>query len=215
MINRKGMMMKKAIFMMLLATIATTAAMAQGRTGTVSVTPMVGGTLTDLVGKDAKGYSMKAGLVAGVELAYQVSPKIAISAGALYSMEGCKTNKSTEPKIKLEYWNVPLLANIYIARGLAVKAGLQPGFLVRARINGDGGIYSDYDIREMFHPVDLSVPIGLSYEVSNFVFDARYNFGLTKATKSSYMIFGNQFSDEPNNIRNSVFQFTLGYKIGL
>jgi hypothetical protein len=67
----------------------------------------------------------------------------------------------------------------------------------------------------MFHPVDLSVPVGLSYEVSNFVFDARYNFGLTKATKSSYMIFGNQFSDEPNNIRNSVFQFTLGYKIDL
>ena len=208
-------MMKKKIILMLMAAVSTASLMAQERTGSVSLKPLAGVSLSSLVGKDAKGYSMKAGLVAGVELAYQVSPKIAISAGALYSMEGCKTSKTTEPKIKLEYWNVPLLANFYIARGLAVKAGLQPSFLVRAKINGDGGIYSDYDIREMFHPVDLSVPIGLSYEVSNFVFDARYNFGLTKATKSSYMIFGNQFSDEPNNIRNSVFQFTLGYKIDL
>ena len=215
MINRKGMMMKKAIFMLLLATIATTAAMAQGRTGSVSVTPMAGGTLTNLVGKDATGYSSKVGLVAGAELAYQLSPKLALSGGALYSMEGCKTNKSTKPKINLEYVNVPILANYYLARGLAVKAGLQPCFLTRARINADGGIYSDIDIHDMFHAVDLSVPVGLSYEVRNFVVDARYNIGLTKATKSSYSAFGDNYTDEPNSIRNSVFQLTIGYKINL
>ena len=215
MINRKGMMMKKAIFMLLLATIATTAAMAQGRTGSVSVTPMAGGTLTNLVGKDATGYSSKVGLVAGAELAYQLSPKLALSGGALYSMEGCKTNKSTEPKINLEYVNVPILANFYFIKGLVVKTGLQPSFLTRARINADGGIYTDINVRDMFHAVDLSLPVGLSYEVSNFVVDARYNIGLTKATKSSYSAFGDNYTDEPNSIRNSVFQLTIGYKINL
>ena len=50
--------------------------------------------------------------------------------------------------------------------------------------------------------VDLSIPVGLSYEYSNFVFDARYNFGVTKV------------ADDADS-KNSVFQFTLGYKFAL
>ena len=50
--------------------------------------------------------------------------------------------------------------------------------------------------------VDLSIPIGLSYEFSNFVIDGRYNWGLTKVAKDS-------------DSKNSVFQNTLGYKLPL
>ena len=49
--------------------------------------------------------------------------------------------------------------------------------------------------------VELSVPIGLSYEISDFVFDARYNLGIAKINKNS------------GSIRNSVFQISVGYKI--
>ena len=50
--------------------------------------------------------------------------------------------------------------------------------------------------------VDVSIPVGLSYEYSNFVLDARYNFGVTKVFENS-------------DTKNSVFQFTLGYKFEL
>ena len=46
----------------------------------------------------------------------------------------------------------------------------------------------------------LSVPVGLSYEYSNFVLDARYNFGVTDLFKGL------------GTMRNNVIQLTLGYK---
>ena len=49
---------------------------------------------------------------------------------------------------------------------------------------------------------DLSIPVGLSYEYKNFVLDGRYNFGVTNISKNG-------------NPKNSVFQFTLGYKFDI
>ena len=49
---------------------------------------------------------------------------------------------------------------------------------------------------------DFSIPIGLRFEFSNVVIDARYNIGITKIEKDG-------------KERNSVFQFTLGYKFKL
>jgi hypothetical protein len=50
--------------------------------------------------------------------------------------------------------------------------------------------------------VDFSIPVGMSYEINNFVFDARYNWGVTKVFDGS-------------DSKNSVFQITLGYKLDL
>ena len=49
---------------------------------------------------------------------------------------------------------------------------------------------------------ELSIPVGLSYEISDFVIDARYNFGVTKVL-------------DGDDCKNSVFQFTVGYKFAL
>ena len=53
-----------------------------------------------------------------------------------------------------------------------------------------------------FKSFDFSIPLGLSYEFSDFVIDARYVFGLTD-------LVGYDKS------KNSVIQFTVGYKIPL
>jgi hypothetical protein len=44
--------------------------------------------------------------------------------------------------------------------------------------------------------------MGISYEFSDFVIDARYNLGLTKTNKEG-----------DKSIKNSVFMLTLGYNI--
>ncbi len=49
---------------------------------------------------------------------------------------------------------------------------------------------------------DFAISIGLSYEWNNIVFDARYNLGVTKMVDN-------------DDTKNSVFQFTVGYKFKL
>ena len=55
---------------------------------------------------------------------------------------------------------------------------------------------------------DFSVPVGLSYEISDAVIDARYNIGVTKVNKDD--IHGFCFKDPR---RNSLIMLTIGYKV--
>ena len=112
-----------------------------------------------------------------------------------------------DEKNTLTYLNVPILANYYVAPGLAIKAGVQPGFLLSRKWKGEENIDGkwvkfDESGTDGLKKFDLSIPIGLSYEISDFVIDARYNLGLTKIV-------------EHYDGKNSVIMLTLGYKIPL
>lgn len=155
---------------------------------------MAGGVLSNLVG-DVSNNKMKFGAVGGLEIGCNITDMFAITGGVLYSMQGCK-NDLTDSNLNLNYINVPVLANVYVIPGLAIKAGPQIGFLMSAKIG---------DISQMdYHKkIDFSVPVGLSYEFSDVVIDARYNIGLTDIYKNS----------GGDKIRNGVIMLTIGYKI--
>ena len=177
--------------------LASVASYAQHAVGSFTLQPKIGMNIADLTDEDKS--DARIGLAAGAEFEYQVTDIVSVSFGALYSMQGCKVDDAT---VKLDYINVPLLANVYVAKGFAVKLGLQPAFCINNKAkakSGDNSIQTDGIDENTF---ELSMPIGLSYEFSNFVIEGRYNFGLTKA-----------FKDEDN--KNSVFQFTVGYKLPL
>ena len=208
--------MKRTFLAAALAALCVVSAQAQGAVGSFSLKPMVGGTLTDIVGSDAEGTKMKVGFVGGAELSYQVAPQIAISGGALYAMQGCVMDQQYDPKMKLEYLNIPFLVNYYVAKGLAIKAGVQPGFLMKAETSASSnGISADIDVKDLYYKVDVAIPVGVSYEVSNFVIDARYCFGLMKIAKTHGTVMGQMIHDERNNVRNSMFMLTVGYNIPL
>ena len=59
----------------------------------------------------------------------------------------------------------------------------------------------DVDIKDGCETFDLAIPVGLSYEISDFVIDARYNFGTSKIYKGGA------------KCKNSVIMVTLGYRI--
>lgn len=115
----------------------------------------------------------------------------------------------------MDYVNVPIMANIYVAKGLALKAGIQPGFLTndKAKVESDG-VSAEIDLKKAFRDagmddadvkdIDFSIPVGISYEYHQFQLDARYNFGVTKA-----------ITGDGESTKNSVFQITLGYKFDL
>lgn len=152
---------------------------------------------------DADDADPRIGLAAGAEFEYGLTDNIGLSAGVLYSMQGVKTIiVDDDCTSKLDYLNVPILANFYVAKGFAVKLGVQPGFKLssKAKFKGSGGS-KEVDV-DGFKSVDLSIPVGLSYQYQNIVFDARYNWGVTNLVEDS-------------DSKHSVFQITVGYKFSL
>jgi len=165
------------------------------------------------------------GFTGGVELEYALADQLGLTFGFFYARQGAKTEDNMF-KIKMDYAKIPLMLNFYPIPnvGLAVKAGVQVGFASCKRITVNGIEYNaDYDraifinrfgqrfvrpveseLSRQFNKVDFSIPVALSYELYNFVLEARYNIGLTKVMK-----------DDPESSKHMVWQFTLGYKIPL
>lgn len=191
----------KKILLMAVVMLASVASYAQQAVGTFTLQPKIGMNVASLTKCD--GCDPRIGLAAGVEAEYQATDIFSVSAGLIYSMQG---NKAKEDGVtlttKLDYINIPILANVYVTKGLAVKLGVQPAFNVsdKQKLSGGKAFVEAEDVgAESF---DFSIPVGLSYEFNNVVIDARYNFGVTNIA-------------DGGDSKNSVFQFTLGYKFAL
>lgn len=188
----------KKILVMAAMVLSSVGAFAQHEVGSFTLQPKFGMNVANLTGDDVDAIKSKVGFVAGVEGEYQFTDMISGAVGVLYSQQGGAGKHDSDYKLKLDYINVPVVCNVYVAKGLAVKAGVQFGFNVNDERTYDGHKISNLDAKGF----DFSIPVGLSYEYSNFVLDARYNWGLTKL-------------QEHAKVNNSVFQFTLGYKFAL
>ena len=192
--------MRKVIIMAVLM-LASVATFAQRPVGSLTVQPKIGMNFATLTKADDS--ESRIGLVAGAELEYQLSDIFSISGGALYSQQGCEWSEDGRTETnKLDYINIPVLANVYVVKNLAVKFGVQPAFNVNSKAKASKGDSSIQGSIEGIKTFDFSIPIGLSYEYKNIVIDGRYNFGLTKVSK---------YADS----KNSVFQLTLGYKLDI
>ena len=206
---------------------------AQNEVGQVTLKPMVGLNIASM--SKADNSKVRVGVAAGVEAEYGIAENFGISAGLLYSQQGVKSNEGWgavftdevgdliggwafegKTTVKLDYINIPILAQFYPVKGLAIKAGIQPGFNVLKKVALDGTAYQasvqggnakkvdeSYKINEGVKGFQFAIPVGISYEYESFVLDARYNIGITKIFKDA---------DEG---RNSTFSITIGYKFAL
>ena len=191
----------KKLFLAVVAMMISAATFAQNEVGQLTIQPKVGVNIANIT--DADDADPRIGLAAGAEFEYGLTDNIGLSAGVLYSMQGVKTTIIDDDCTwKLDFLNVPILANFYVAKGFAVKLGVQPGFKLssKAKFKGSGGS-KEVDV-DGFKSVDLSIPVGLSYQYQNIVFDARYNWGVTKIVDDA-------------DSKHSVFQITVGYKFSL
>ena len=112
------------------------------------------------------------------------------------------------------------MANIYIAPGVAIKAGLQMGFAMSSKMeltttdyteNKEGEITpstpkeESYNLNSTMKKVNFSIPVGFSYEFANVVLDARYNIGLTPIQQVL----------DYKGPKNKVFTVSVGYRFTL
>lgn len=193
--------MKRLTMMAVLAIAALTANAqnTQHEVGEITIQPKAGLAIGSLSGKYTyvgEKAKLRFGLSAGMEAEYYANNCFSISAGVNYDQQGWKIDNVTH---KLDYLNIPVLANYYVTRGLAVKIGVQPGFLLNAR-EGSNTVKSDYK------SFNFSIPIGISYEYQNFVLDARSNWSVVRANKNY---------DDENKWRSDLVTFTIGYKFSL
>jgi hypothetical protein len=206
--------MKKKILSMVVLMSTSLCTFAQNGVGDWSFMPKAGLNLATMTNDDDA--KIRPALTIGGEFGYVASPKVALSFGAMYSQQGCKGNvQGIDATIKMDYINVPIIAACRVTDNLSVKVGLQPGFLIndKVKVSANGasaevGLKESYDAIGMdvtINKVDFSIPIGISYDFSNVQLDLRYNAGLTNILS----ITGGE------GTKNSVFQFTIGYKFGL
>lgn len=224
-------MMMKKLMMMAIVVMATVQAHAQLEEGEWSIIPRVGVNIADMTGKlfdatkaegtyDATLHPLVT-VAAGAEGEYGITEQWGFAIGINYARQGAKTDDNLF-KVAIDYMNIPLMLEYYPIPnfGLALKAGAQIGLTSHKEVKIDGVTYNadalvrynwwgrpryvESELSRQFNKVDFSIPLGISLEVANFVVDARYYLGLTNVTK-----------DDPENSKNRVWQFTLGYKINL
>ena len=195
--------------------MATASAKAQHEESEATIQPRIGMTMSTLTNMDDS--KQKLNLCYGVEYEYYLTDRFSMALGVMFTNQGAKfkeeTSSGTEKyELNVYYSNVPITANYYILPGLSVRAGLQPGYRVKTRMEiNDEKIDMDKFLAYVFegeddgiklNKFDLSIPVGLSLELYNVTLQASYNFGVTKL-----------FSGISDTVNNRVLMVTLGYKL--
>jgi hypothetical protein len=227
----------KKMMMIVAMMAATVTASAQFEAGTFSLQPKLGATgsmLSNMPNLDTAGAggvyltsdkTATGGFIIGGEAEYQLTNVFSLAAGVNYAQQGSGWKDKSfsvngvvadlkDAKVELGYVNVPIVANVYLFKGFALKAGVQFGFLTNADMKftlkseqGNLNQSSDFDqsIMDGCEKFDIAIPVGVSYQFKvPIVIDARYNIGLKNVSKE----VGEDF-------KNQVFQITVGYKFAL
>lgn len=228
----------RRLFLLSLFVLSVFAVQAQPKWGTWSVVPHVGVSFANLT-KDAiyvpySGTShsqARIGFSGGADVYYQLTDKLALSGGVAYTQAGCNfkdvpadlsARSGTvfhDSYYNLGYVDVPLLAHVYVSKGLSFSVGCQPSFLTKAtahtemqdyETDGKGGIkydkneVSEGDAKTLFKKTAFAIPVGISYEYENVMLMARYNIGLSK-------VYNHDLSDS----KNKIITVSVGYKFNL
>ena len=179
-------------------------------------------------GTDSKGSEYKAGFAAGAFLNFGLSENLSVQPELLYSQKGASidgvtyiTGTPTAPVIKtdgtgkttLGYLDVPIMFRYATGddgQGLFFEAGPQGSFVINQRsFLEDGGgkqIGSSSTSTDDLNKVVLGYVAGLGYQLtSGLGLGIRYTGDVTQVEKDAV---------GASNIRNSVFQFQVGYAFG-
>lgn len=228
----------RRLFLLSLFVLSVFSVQAQPKWGTWSVVPHVGVSFANLtndavhVADNRISHSQtRIGFSGGADVYYQLTDKLALSGGVAYTQAGCNfkdipadlsARSGTvfhDSYFNLGYVDVPLLAHVYVSKGLAFSLGCQPSFLTKAtahaemqdyETDGKGGIkydknvVSEGDAKHWYKKTAFAIPVGVSYEYENVMLTARYNIGLSK-------VYNHNLGDS----KNKIITVSVGYKFNL
>ena len=151
-----------------------------------------GGNIATLAG--AEGVSSKFGFHVGGIIEFKFSDKFSLQPELLYSTQGASSSADSSYKINFNYLNVPVMFKYFVAEGISLEAGPQAGVAVTLE-DSEGT-----DLELTHETVDYGLNFGGGYELPSGLFaQVRYYFGLMNISIN-------------DDYKNSVIQFSLGYK---
>ncbi|PKG42755.1 porin family protein [Psychroflexus sp. MES1-P1E] len=127
---------------------------------------------------------------------FKLNKKISLQPELLYSTQGSEVQNSL--KIKVDYLTIPLMVKYYLSEKFSVEAGPQASFLLNDKAEFDDSSIPDADIDASSFDFGLNAGLGYNFN-SNLFAQVRYNYGITTV-------------GENPDVKNSVFQMSLGYK---
>lgn len=187
----------KKFFNLIAVALISISASAQSEVGSLTWKPNVGITYSTATGDGSDNFKGAIGLTAGVDAMYMVNEKFGASAGLNYTGYNISTDYPSgydEDNVIYSnyYFNIPIMGNYYVAQNLALKAGIAINILSTAKYDG-------HDVKDNYQSTFFTIPLGASYEINDFVLEARYNIGVSKV--------GNVGDGSFNALT-----FTVGYK---
>lgn len=210
--------MKNLFLVTLVVLLSVTTIHAQSDQITTQFGVKGGLNFSNITGDDIGDLDMLTSFNLGLFMEIPLSERFSFQPEVLYSGQGFTgvtrdqdnifdTDQNTE--YQLSYIQVPLMAKLYLVKGLYLEAGPQFGFKVNEEIDteprSDGGdtvIDSEDSYIKNF---DTSVALGTGYKFDNgFSLSARYTHGLTNIFKEDTMF-------ENVDAKNSVWQFGVGF----
>jgi hypothetical protein len=132
--------------------------------------------------------------------------KIGIQPEIIFSQQGSKVKiNSQDLESNFSYINIPVMLKVYLVAGLNIQVGPQFGFVASAKqeqIDAFSGDVTKEDVKDQMKKSDISAGLGAGWDLPfGLTVDARYNLGLSKINEGS------------GDIKNQVFQLSLGYKL--
>lgn len=149
---------------------------------------------------DEEDTESRTGFAAGVLMVIPINARFAFQPEALFSQQGAKA-EGQDASIKLDYINIPLLANINLSGGsnpVSLLVGPQLGFRISAKAEAGE---EEVDIDDETESFDFGIVTGIAATIKNFIIDARYLWGLSNI---------NALEDDDQKVKNRVFTISVG-----
>lgn len=149
---------------------------------------------------DADG-DMKLSFYAGGFANIPLASRFSVQPELVFSRQGAKfEDEGDDTKIRLNYLNIPVLAQYNDPSGFYAETGPQFGFLINAKVKEDGRVHT---VNSSYKSFDLSWGIGAGFRFTDKASAGiRWNFGMTDVT------------DYGGTVRNSVLQLGIAYTFG-
>lgn len=148
----------------------------------------------------------RTGFHAGAYATIKLS-KIALQPEIIFSQQGAKFQfDRNDLESNFSYLNIPVMLKLYLVGGLNLQAGPQFGFLLSAdrEVEDVLGNVNEEDAKDLYKSSDLSIGLGAGIDLPfGLSADARYNLGLSDINDSA----------SAGEIKNQVFQVSVGYKL--
>lgn len=179
----------KNLFLAICAVFAFSIVSAQD----ISLGAKAGLNLASITGDDADGFDGRTSFHFGAVAHIGISEKFAVQPELIYSAQGATADGDVTAK--LDYLNLPILADFTVAQGFSLQAGPQIGFNLTDSVEVDGEDFGDLDAEG----IDFSLALGAQYKLdSGLFFQARYALGLTDVNSDA-------------DAKNSNISFSVGY----